>query len=248
MKRPPRQVLWIAIAIALTTWACDRNSGTTSAPTMLPPVVQQQPPLIHLALIDETGANSRFDSSVLPAWARAFQDQINNDARPAWGGPRVTVAAYHAMQDVPKGSWVVHLLATRPDFACAGTVNAAGCHNMGSDGLPYAEVNVSLGGSVYVSHEILEMWHNPTIRACAHRMPVYGEGEEEIVDPFASLYYIGTGNIPVEDFARPAWFGIGKGPPYDFKNTVNIDAAGPGLIPRNTDARHKPLGFFNPGC
>jgi hypothetical protein len=247
MKRPPRQVLWIAIAIALTTWACDRNSGTTSASTRLPPVVQQ-PELIHLALIDETGANSRFDSSVLPAWARAFQDQINNDARPAWGGPSVTVTAYRTLQEVPKGSWVVHLLATRPDFACAETVHAAGCHNVGSGGLPYAEVNVSIGGSVYVSHEILEMWHNPTIRACAHRMPVYGEGVQEIVDPFASLYYIGTGNVPVEDFARPAWFGIGKGPPYDFKNTVNIDAAGPGLLPRDTDAGHKPLGFFNPGC
>ena len=174
MKRLPRYLLWIAIALAAL--ACNRNSGSTSAPTVLPPVVQNLAP-IHLALIDETGADSHFGSSVLPAWARAFQDQINNDARPAWGGPSVTVAAYPTLQEVPKGSWVVHLLATRPDFACAETVHAAGCHNIRSNGLPYAEVNVSIGGSVYVSHEILEMWHNPTFKACAHHMPVYGEGE-----------------------------------------------------------------------
>jgi hypothetical protein len=201
-------------------------------------------PNVHPPTNSSTGC---FDTSVLPRYARAIQNQINHDALPLWpaGATGAVTIEYYpgGSSTVPKGTWIVHAL-TSTTMACAETTNAAGCHNQ-IDGVPYAQV-VYHFPATYYGHEILEMWANPLLLRCVN-VPHYGRSLEEIVDPFASLYYDGTGNVPVNDFATPAWFGIGTGP-LDFGNVVKIAAAGPGLIPTNTSPPYAKLGFFGSGC
>src|SRR6185437_9331027 len=187
-----------------------------------------------------------FDTSVLPQWAAAFEDQINNDARPIWGGPLVIIKYYADPDTAPDSAWLVKIEDGPTDSACAGGGPADGCHNIDDSGNPYAEVDGQVGGPTLFSHEILEMWHDPMLDQCAD-VPGWGNSLEEIADPFASLYYIGTGGVAVNDFATPAWFGIGAGTAFDFQNIVDIHVSGPGQIPLDTDSRHEPLGFFYAG-
>jgi hypothetical protein len=214
----------------------------------------------NIGIVDDTGKacipavpplakspNGCFDTSVLPSYTRAIQDQVNHDVLPLWpDGPTGAVTfKYYAggSSMVPKGSWVVHVV-THTTVACAETINAAGCHNQ-IDGVPYAQVAYRYP-STYYSHEILEMWANPMLTRCLD-VPHYGRAPAEIVDPFASLYYYGTGKVAVSDFATPAWFGVGTGA-LDFGNVVKIAAKGPGILPTNNTPPYAKLGFFGGGC
>ncbi len=156
--------------------------------------------------------------------AAACTTQLARDAGPAWHKPLV-ICVPRLFEHVAGIDFVPRLVFfDTPDVA-----NAAGYHDLGPDGLPYAKVFVGEildgGGftltdssddgnsvSVCASHEALEILGDPS--ADDWRIgPPLPEGDQyalELSDPVQSQSYpikTNWGLVSVSNFVTPAYFG-----------------------------------------
>ena len=207
------KLLILSIVLAILCNAC--GSGTPS----------NAPPQVLVQLINDSTIISDTD---FQSYVIALQHQVTYDFGPIWGVQTNLTTKSNS------SAWIVTIY-NGPVYYQGSQVG--GFHDY--DHLPYAEVDAH-GGSVTISHELLEMLADPYLTRCPSGPN--GSALEEVVDPVASLYYIGTNGVAVEDFVRPSWFDVNAKGPYDFNSVIKGQyTIAPWTIAHNGAQQ---LGFF----
>ena len=142
----------------------------------------------------------RVSRKVLARDAQILTDQVNDQLRRFWLGPRVDIEPVRG-----------HVPATWPLIDLSGSRSPArtgGYHTTGAHGRLLAVIYLQRWGrhwTVGASHELLEMLQDPI-----------GDTEnsdylEEVCDPVQFVWYWLRG-VYVSDFVTPSWFSAGPGP------------------------------------
>jgi hypothetical protein len=167
-------------------------------------------PAQTVALVDKTGTIA---GSKLKAVAAALAIQANQHLKPFWPHVDAAIVVLPAHAKVPPTTMPVYIGADL-------TPGKEGVHN-DETGLPFAEVHMEAGDGwmVAVSHEVLEMLVDPTLRLTmkgpavgvtngrVHDVPGTFDYLVEVCDPSESPDHgYSIGGIPVSDFYTPHYF------------------------------------------
>ncbi len=167
-------------------------------------------PAQTIALIDKTGT---IPLARLKAVAAAVERQANQHLRPFWPHVDAAVGVLAADAGIPPGTMPVYIGA---DLA----PGKEGVHN-DDTGNPFAEVHMEQGDGwmIVVSHEVLEMLVDPTLRLTMpgravdvtngriHDVPGTFDYLVEVCDPSESPDHgYSIDGIPVSDFYTPHFF------------------------------------------
>ena len=173
-------------------------------------------PAQTVALIDKTGTIAR---AKLQAVAAAIEIQANRHLMPFWPHVEAAVVVLAADAQIPPTTMPVYIGADLP-------AGKEGVHN-DDTGRPFAEVLMEPGDAwmVTVSHEVLEMLVDPTLRLTMkgpavgvtngkiHDVPGIFDYLVEVCDPSESPDHGYTiDGIPVSDFYTPHFFDTKRTP------------------------------------
>lgn len=177
------------------------------------------PDVLHIAVCNLSTVVSHVDAMRMAA---ACSYQLKNHVKPLWQGPSVALSFVTDASHVMPGAEVVYILDN------ADQAGALGYHDVDAMGRPYSRVfaktvlddgGVTLHGplsvAVTLSHEICEMYGDPSANAWAKRDATHSVALE-LCDAVEEDSYECNG-CSVSNFATPAYFGLASNDPrFDY--------------------------------